>query len=941
MTQRLVDLERNPDSSELINEIFRAAHTLKGNARLLNLKEVSNVAHEMETIFGELRSGSLRLESNMTDLLFEALDVLQGCVDRAARNETTLVDTTTIINRLKGLWQPPEAAAVEAPTPPAPVITIPHPVGEPTTNPTMLARFRDEANAQLLRISQRLVDLERSTDQKEQIRDTLRDAHTLKGNASLLGFVSVKNVAHELEEIFTAVRDKGFVLKAEMLDVLYEALEYLQTAIAQPPTHEDTSALQAHLQALIAPAETAITTVVSSNQVNPPSQPTASSSSRVQGTTLQVDVSKLDDLMNITGELVLTKMEADSTLNNLRAVLELLRTRQRVSNPIRTLITTTDRDPSELTTLYETRDTLIAVNKIDQRIEILLRGTFKEFEEHTNHLQNTVDELESNVLSIRMLPIGTLFDEFRPLVRNLSRELERKNPDLVLTGNEIELDKKVLEGIRDPLVHLVRNGLDHGIEPPEIRASVGKSEEGRLVMAASQEGGYVYIRISDDGAGINLEKLRLRAVEKGFMTETKARNATENELLNLIYEPGFSTTPIITYNSGRGVGMDVVKKNIERLGGQVSVSSQLGKGTTFTLKVPLTIATSRALLVKVDTQIYAIPAPNIEAMLYLTPNEIGVLAGRDVVLHRGNLVPLVKLADLLGKNKNLDHPLFRWQTLNSERNGLALASMGLAVKISGNGVATNGNGNHADGPPSLDMYPGLTLADPAAQARIQQMQAGDRNRNVTRFIFERMPGVIVGSGDRRFCLLVDSLEDEIEVVVKSLSHILKVPNVSSATILGDGRVVMILDVPNLVSAAREMLGRTGIRRKLSDKPVKKRILVVDDSITTRELEKSILEASGYHVDTADDGTLALDVLNRDSTYDLVISDIEMPFMNGFELTSRIKSSAALKHLPVIIVSSLNSEENKRKGIDAGAQAYITKGDFNQNNLLDTIEYLTS
>jgi len=946
MNQRLVDLERDPDSSELINEIFRAAHTLKGNARLLNLREVSNVAHEMETIFGEIRSGTLRLESNMTDLLFEALDVLQGCVDRAARQENSSVDTSNIINRLKAVWQPPEEAApvvVSAPVEIAPPpVTIPQSGGDPAANPAMLSRFRDEANAQLLRISQRLIDLERSADQKEHIRDTLRDAHTLKGNASLLGFVSVKNVAHELEEIFTAVRDKGFVLKAEMLDVLFEALEYLQNAIAQPPSRENTAALQAQLHALIAPTETAITTVAPT-PVSQPTPPSSSSPSRVQGTTLQVDVSKLDDLMNITGELVLTKMEADSTLNNLRAVLELLRTRQRVSNPIRTLLATTDRDPSEITTLYETRDTLLAVNQIDQRIEALLRGTFKEFEEHTNHLQNTVDELESNVLSIRMLPIGTLFDEFRPLVRNLSRELERKNPDLVLTGNEIELDKKVLEGIRDPLVHLVRNGLDHGIELPDVRVASGKSEEGRLVMAASQEGGYVYIRISDDGAGINPERLRLKAVEKGFMTEAKARNASENEILNLIYEPGFSTTPIITYNSGRGVGMDVVKKNIERLGGQVSVSSQLGKGTTFTLKVPLTIATSRALLVKVDNQIYAIPAPNIEAMLYLTPKEIGVLAGRDVVLHRGNLVPLVKLADLLGKNKNLDHPIFRWQALNSERNGLALASMGLAVKISTNGVSTNGNGNgnHADGPANLDMYPGLTLADPAAQARIQQMQAGDRNRNVTRFVFERMPGVIVGSGDRRFCLLVDSLEDEIEVVVKSLSRILKVHNVSSATILGDGRVVMILDVPNLVSAAREILGRTGIRRKLSDKPVKKRILVVDDSITTRELEKSILEASGYHVDTADDGTLALDVLNRDNSYDLVISDIEMPFMNGFELTSRIKSSAALKHLPVIIVSSLNSEENKRKGIDAGAQAYITKGDFNQNNLLDTIEYLTS
>jgi two-component system chemotaxis sensor kinase CheA len=388
--------------------------------------------------------------------------------------------------------------------------------------------------------------------------------------------------------------------------------------------------------------------------------------------------------------------------------------------------------------------------------------------------------------------------------------------------------------------------------------------------------------------------------------------------------------------------MDVVKRNIERLGGQVSVESEVGKGTTFTLKVPLTIATSRALLVKVDGQIYAIPAPNIEAMLYLTPDEIASRGGRDVVLHRNSVVPVVRLGDLIGKNPNEGHPLFVWQALSTDKVRHELASTGLAIKTAsknGNGFA---NGTLKDNNRNSGAVVGLTLADPEAQTIIQNMQGIIKAPAAPRFNFERMPAVVVGSGDRRFCMLVDSLEDEVEIVVKSLSSLLRVPHVSSATILGDGRVIMILDVPNLISTARKITSATRktYRRQSTDLQ-KKRILVVDDSITTRELEKSILEAAGYHVDTADDGVKALEVLAANHAYDLVVSDVEMPVMDGFELTIQMKNNPIFKALPVIIVSSLNSEDHKRRGISAGAQAYITKGDFNQNNLLNTIEYLTS
>ncbi|MEI7556045.1 hybrid sensor histidine kinase/response regulator [Candidatus Chlorohelix sp.] len=910
ISQQLVDLERDSQNLELINSIFRAAHTLKGNARMLNIIPVSNLAHEMETIFSEMRDGKLAMRPETTDLLFEALDILQSCVNASVTSGSTLPDTTLITDKLKKLLQVPLAA---------------------THVQSHNQRFSEEAHAQLLKISQLLVEMERSPGNSAILQELFRLAHTVKGNAAMLGYHSIKKVAYELEEIFAAARDNGLELQPNMLDTIFEGLEYIEHAVSNMPSDEDTGELAQKLHSLLGTTSELETEVPSTGFVQKISSPPAN---RLEAQTLSVHVNKLDDLMNISSEFVLSKMEAMSVLDKLRHIMELLRRKQR-SGPLSRALITNNRVFSEIATLFELREELLDVKEIDNLIEGLLRSTFRVYEEHANHLQNTVDELERNVLSIRILPIGALFEEFRPFVRNLARSLGRGNPTLTVMGGEIEVDKKVLEDIRDPLLHLLSNALDHGIEFPLQRLAVGKPEEGHLTMEAAQEGSFVAIRISDDGSGINLDRIRERVIMKGLMSESRALNMSKEELIAIIYEPGFSTSAIITDVSGRGVGMDVVKKNVERLGGQVSILSEETKGTTFTLKVPLTIATSRALLVKIDSQVYAIPAPNIDSMLYLAPKDILTRVGRDVVLHRNILVPIIRLSELLGEFPNAKHPVFQWQQTAMQRNRNETAGKGLAVRGSYNSGDSSPKGAIAEA------QIGLTLADPTASTRILMMNMESERRNPARFNFERMPAVVVGSSERYFCLLVDSLEDEVEIVIKSLGRLLKVPHVSSATILGDGRVVMILDVPNLVSTARVKITTTRSSLKLKEeKPRQKRILVVDDSITTRELEKSILEANGYLVDIADDGTRALEVLLVDNRYDLVISDIEMPHMNGFELTTNIKSNSKLRHLPVIIVSSLNNEEQKRKGIAVGAQAYITKSDFNQNSLLNTIEYLT-
>ncbi len=967
LQQRLIDLERDPKNQDYIREIFRAAHTIKGSSRMMGFSEISDIASAMEDIFGELREGNLTIEPDTNDLLFEATDTITNSIEAFLRGEKLVFDVPDLIRRLQLVMQPavpPIVARLEE----AEITTAPPPIALPTittkpvTNsdkplPKYNGKFKEEADTHLLTLQRRLVDLERDQSNKAIINEIFRAAHNIKGGGGLIGFKDVVTISGGMEDIFSELRDGNLTIGPETTDLLFEAIDTLGSMLEGWQRGErfetDVQGLTARLKAVAHPEAAkdeaeiapAVATTAAVGNTPAPARPIASLNDDV----IRVAVRKLDDLMNIAGELVLGKMEAEATLNNLRKLQELLRTKQRLITPVRNLLASTaGRESEDLAANLDLRDALAQTQSVDQEIDNLVKNTLRDYEEHTSQLQNRVDELENNVLSIRMLPLETIYQDFPRLVRDVARQNGREQPIFIMQGGDIELDKKVLEGIKDPLIHIVRNALDHGIEKPEIRIKAGKLPAGRLTVAASQEGGYVSIQVTEDGAGIDPQKIRQTAVSKKLMSEAKALATPDDEITNLIYEPGFTTALIITDISGRGVGMEIVKNNLDRLGGQVQVASQKGLGTTITLRVPLTLATSRALLVRVVDDLFAIPAPSIEELIYLSSDEVLSREGRDVILHRNYLVPLVKLEELLGPQSHSNHPLFRYlrmgkATLNETAPSPAMASNGYSY---GNGNG-NGNGGMAQPKQALaatlgDGFVGLTLADASAQSRILQMQLSNRERaGVQRMSFERLPAVVVGTGDRRVCFLVDELVDETEVVIKSLSPLLKkVQYVNSATIMGDGRVVMILDVPNLISAARGIT-RSGLRRNRDKQAPRKRILVVDDSITTRELEKSILEAQGYIVELADDGTIALDMLQRNNIYDLIVSDVEMPRMNGFELTTKIKASPELRALPVIIVSSLNSEENKRRGIEAGAQAYITKGDFSQTNLLDTIEYLTS
>jgi two-component system chemotaxis sensor kinase CheA len=490
-------------------------------------------------------------------------------------------------------------------------------------------------------------------------------------------------------------------------------------------------------------------------------------------------------------------------------------------------------------------------------------GLYRQVSNDTMRLSLIINELQEEIKRVRMLPLATITTTFSRMVRDVARE-QKKKVNFTIEGGDTELDKRVLEQIKDPLIHLLRNSVDHGLETPAERKRAGKSPEGQIILSASQQGNRIVIRVEDDGRGLDLEAIKGSAIRKGLLRMGEADKLGETEIANLIFNSGLSTSSIITDISGRGVGMDVVRKNVEELHGTLEVDFEPGAGTVFVMTLPLTLASSRGLLVKAGEQTFALPLTSVERMLQIDANSIASVEGKEAITYQGKPIALARLADLM----------------------------------------------------ELPFKPVDT---------------------------EQLTVVIVAVAEKRLGLVVDDLAGEQEVVIKNLGRQLaKVAGFAGATLLGTGQVILVLHIADLIKLAartkpRIMMADMEEKEDTSDE--RKTILVVDDSITTRTLEKNILEAVGYEVKLATDGREALGVLATAGLPHLIVSDINMPRIDGFELTSRIKQDARYANIPVILVTSLDSPADKARGIEVGADAYIVKSSFDQGNLLDTIEQL--
>ena len=813
--------------------------------------------------------------------------------------------------------------------------------------------FRAELTEHVQTLNNGLLTLEqqavKGSKRKEILADTFRAAHSLKGAARAVGVGAIEQLAHALEDILGALQQDRIVPTAEMFTACYQAIDAIQAVETAYEAGENTPPVQA-LSALagLAPVQKTIKNGQKQQKQpdlaspeepeakQPPwdvssAHPQAASSESAlaqkelpdliipvvdqpadqsmlpanqlspSGDTIRVSVSKLDALMAQLSELLITKIHAEQRLAQVRQAQTHMVSWQKEWMSARGAYSYLSRQGRETNLSEDARHReyqrrrengdysasreesrqadrsrskkeliklLDYINDSQERLHEmsdLINDLTRQYSSDTMQMSLVIDGLEGEIKRARMLPLSTVTGTFARMMRDMA-QVSNKEVHFEIIGSDVELDKRVLEQVKDPLIHLLRNAIDHGIESPAHRVAAGKPTAGTVTLEARQVGKEVSICVRDDGAGLNITAIRKVALRHNT---PNAKTMSDAELVDLIYSPGFSTSPIITDLSGRGVGLDVVRRNVEVLNGRIDIDWKPGMGSAFTLVLPLALTSSRALLVKVSDQQFAIPLSAIERIEQIRMSDIISVGGHDTLRYGDRPLMLVHLSDVLGLSPNSQ---------------------------------PDGNGG--------------------------------------------VPVVILASAERRMAFAVDELEDEQEVVMKDLGHQLtRVGGIAGGSVMGSGKVILILNAADLIKLALRGTRRSVLEKEKSPDtdatPARpqRRILVVDDSITTRTLEKNILEAAGYIVQIATDGIEALNIVTIGDLPDLIISDIAMPRLDGFDLAVRIKGDQRTANIPFILVTSLDSPEDKARGVDVCADAYIVKSSFDQNNLLETIEQL--
>ena len=741
----LVELEANPEDLELLNRIFRVAHTVKGSSSFLNFDVLTELTHHMEDVLNKARKGELKITPDIMDVVLESVDMMKGLLESIRDNGSDAAAGIDIKNICVRLTQISEGEAPSAATEAPAAAPAPESVKEPEPAAPAEEAAPEVSDAELSKLSDSEVEAEIERLLK------VRKAEDQARRAS-------KGIAPKSpEEIAPAASD------------------------APAPAPKPAPSRERDADKKV---------------------PAASSSSAVaQEQTIRVEVKRLDHLMNLIGELVLGK-------NRLLKIYDDVEER------------------------YEGEKFLEELNQVVSSLSLV------------------TTDIQLAVMKTRMLPIAKVFNKFPRMIRDLSRELG-KQIDLEISGEETELDKSIVEEIGDPLVHIIRNSCDHGIEDPETRKAMGKPEKGLVQLKAYNEGNHIVVEIVDDGKGLDADMLKAKSIEKGIITEREADAMSEKEAFGLIFKPGFSTAAKVTNVSGRGVGMDVVKTNIEKLNGIIDIESEVGKGTVMKLKIPLTLAIIQSLLVGTQEEFYAIPLASVLETVRVPIDDIYTIDGKNVLRLRDEVLSLVRLSDVFGVNKVFD--------------------------------------------------------------------GGDQTYVV-----------IIGVAEAKLGIIVDTLVGQEEIVIKSMGDYLQnIPGIAGATIRGDGRVTLIIDVGAMMEMAKDI--KVNIRAEMEDstkakeKPSDYKVLIVDDSKMDRTIMQKSLEPIGVTIIEATNGVEALNIIKSgEHAFDAVLIDIEMPRMDGYTLAGEIRKYSKYRTLPLIAVTSRTSKTDRLRGVEVGMTEYITK-----------------
>ena len=733
---------------------------------------------------------------------------------------------------------------------------------------SLLKKFQEVSADRLQKIQLAVLQLEKP--ENTLAADTVaRELHTMKGEARMLGLSGIGQLAHAAEDLLGSARE-GRTSTRVATDLLLRACDAVSDLLEDMPgAHSGTSASFAMCESLAqisgnpvpalhpgashSPAlqktAAAMPTAAENGKMPTAASPDASpegSRAALQDRSIRVNVEVLDSLGLMAGDLLVESARARLRTSELNGIL------QRFSR-------IGDRFLRFGEIAYSDGEDRSTLDQLESDLHLLRDDAFRFIRRNAdgqNVLHGSLSQLADNVAHARLVPLSTVFEAFPRAVRDMASQ-QGKEVDLSIENAHLGVDRSMLSDMRDVLVHLLRNAVDHGIEGSSTRAQLGKSAAGQLQIRVQADGDMLHIKISDDGKGIDPDQLRASAVGKGILSAAQVAAMSDRDVIDLIFLPGFSTRQEVTELSGRGVGMDVVKRKVEALGGSVAVNTRVARGTTVMIRLPQSLALMRVLLVRLGDDVYGMPAADVESVRRIKPTEKLEVFGTVAIQHRGRPTALISLGPLLGLNGGPRH--------------------------------------------------------------------------------DKPPAVVVRLGDDRAALVVDGLVDEREVAVKPCGgDLLKgAPFIAGTAAIEDGRVAVLLQLRDVMTEVRR-LSRTAMPAPAAKRL---RLLIVDDSPIARATASALVKALGHASDEAQDGEEAYAKL-RAQSFDAILTDVQMPKMDGFTLTRRVKAAATTSKLPVIILSSLASPEDKRRGVDAGADAYLIKGELGVETLAETLDRLT-
>ena len=935
--KNLMGLDQGEELAKCFDSIFRGLHNLKGGAGMMELSELQKHTHELETIFMSFK-GKSEIPKNFITFFLNGIDVARNILDG---NEVSFsYEVKDEIVETKNTEEPRELQLVEE------------------LEENAIDEFLLECDETVTRISYHLKAMENGDYHQELIDDLYREVHSLKGGAYLFSCTKLGDIAHSMESSLENIRNGTHIPNKRLIDCLYKSLEVIDSITQSLKMKKSDDAFKAivpviakTLQHLSSQLE--LKTIVEIPEVEVP-LPVIIKEVEVKksvvkekevevASSIRVPVSLLDNLMTLMGEMVLVRNQV-----------------------------------------------LQYSNKTDDL----------EFLSMSKRLNVVTSEIQGEMMKTRMQPIGIVLDKFHRVVRDLSQDL-KKQIEIDVIGSETELDKSLLESIKDPLTHIIRNSCDHGIETPEVRREKGKSEKGIIAVKSYHEGGQVVIEVNDDGKGLNREQIKLKAIEKGIITSAHAQTLSDKGICDLVFAPGFSTAAQVTNVSGRGVGMDVVKTNIEKIGGTVELGGSFGQGTNIKIKIPLTLAIIPALLVKCKNETFAIPQIKLEELVRVDPtqdNKIEFLHGTPVYRLRGQILPLVDMNKTLGFNssEDLGSRTINIAVLNGEHHSFGviidevLDTADIVVKPLNRLLK------------SLNVYSGATILGDGSialifdvtgiskGAQLQQRKETSYAKEEKKFENELEDFLVLSLNSKTKHVIALNYVQRLEVFnnsaveysvdqrviryrdeilpVLSVNELLGYPKIDhedsiSIIVIEKAGNLYGLEVNAIVDtlstreevheAAKKHIGIFGnlntadelivvvdpfelidkafpekqivVNKKTINIKEEGKILLVEDTIYFRKAIKSALEKRGYEVITAGDGKEALEILNsHEHDFEVVVSDIEMPRLNGFEMAKKIRENHKFTHLPLLAISSKADAHFRDMGLKAGFDIYLEK-----------------